>query len=215
MSRCMSDQTAIRQMEMRLIPGVLSRSNTVNVERADSISLFMWEWSTCSHMGQSSASDWRNCTFTQVARLPQQWSYRSSLISRWSEQLGEDSSMRPQSAGSKQAIELTLSTTWPIRAQRELPDQSESREKHLTNHCPFFKSDWPAVGEEQEVRCTDNHLQLPPVSQPICKPSQDHLTKGEEEGTECADYCPRLGCDPLNLWGDTQLGRQTSAQVDS
>lgn len=41
MSRCMSDQTAIRQMEMRLIPGVLSRSNTVNVECADSISLFM------------------------------------------------------------------------------------------------------------------------------------------------------------------------------
>lgn len=104
------------------------------------------------------------------------------------------------------------------------PDQSEHRENYLTNRRAerntwpitvlFFKSDWPAVGEEQEVRCTDNHLQLPPVSQPICKPGQDHLTKGEEEGTECADYCPRLGCDPLNLWGDTQLGRQTSAQVD-
>lgn len=65
----------------------------------------------------------------------------------------------------------------------------------------FDSHHWPAVGKEQEVRCTDNHLQLPPVSEPIGKPCQDHLTKCEKEGGECAHQRPLSRRDPLHLWG--------------
>lgn len=48
-----SDQTAIRQIEMRLIPLVFTRSYAVSVDRLESISFFMWECKTCITWGSS------------------------------------------------------------------------------------------------------------------------------------------------------------------
>lgn len=49
----LSDQTAIRQIEMRLIPLVFTRLYAVSVDRQESISFFMWECKACITRGSS------------------------------------------------------------------------------------------------------------------------------------------------------------------
>lgn len=95
-----------------------------------------------------------------------QWAHRRPLVltgwlvSRWSERLCEDSLMLYQTDGSEPTTALTLHTTWSVTKQVNdtwffmVAEQIRG----------LFSKVVPAVGEEQEVRCTDNHLQLPPIS---------------------------------------------------